>query len=97
MWSKDVTPLSSQMTASPSMMHDRQRKCVTARAIGGKRRVKSLPAVERYPFAGLAGDDAEAVVLDLVNPQAAGRQCDGLRGEARRDKPGREGTLQHAG
>jgi hypothetical protein len=31
-----------------------------------------------------------------VNPQAAGRQCVGLNGEARRDEPGRKGTLQHA-
>ena len=49
----------------------------------------------RYPFAVLAGDDAEAIVLDFVNPQAAGRQCGGLSGETRRDEPGREGTLQH--
>ena len=53
-------------------------------------------AVERYPFAVLAGDDAEAVVLDFVNPQASGRQCVGLSGEARRDEPGRKGThTQH--
>ena len=29
-----------------------------------------------------------------LNPQAAGRQCVGLSREARRDEPGREGTLQ---
>src|SRR5262245_25137158 len=30
-----------------------------------------------HPLASLAGDDAEAVVLDFVNPQAAGPQCVG--------------------
>ena len=42
-----------------------------------------------------AGDDAEAVVLDLVQPLAAGRQLIGFGWEARRDEPGRQGTLQH--
>ena len=69
------------------------------RSEGGFANIGRSPrtAVERYPFALLAGDDAEAVVLDFVNPQAAGRQCVGLSGEARRDEPGREGTLEHAG
>ena len=35
-------------------------------------------------------------MLDLVQPLAAGRQFRGFDGEARRDEPGREGTLQHA-
>ena len=41
------------------------------------------------------GDDSESIVLDLVQPQAAGRQLTGFGWEARRDEPGREGTLQH--
>jgi hypothetical protein len=41
----------------------------------------------------LAGDDTEAVVLDLVQPLAAGGQLIGFGWEARRDEPGREGTL----
>jgi hypothetical protein len=49
------------------MMHERERSRESASTISGKRRVKSLPgtAVERYPFAVLAGDDAEAVMLRL--------------------------------
>jgi hypothetical protein len=39
----------------------------------------------------------EAVVLDLVQPLAAGGQLVGPCGKARRDESGREGTLQHVG
>src|SRR5262245_384222 len=53
-------------------------------------------AIEPHQRANLAGNDAEAVVLDLVQPIAAGRQFVGFGREARRNKPGREGTLQHA-
>jgi hypothetical protein len=48
------------------------------------------------PKQGQAGDEAEAVVLDFVNPQAAGRQLIGFGWEARRDESRREGTQQHA-
>jgi hypothetical protein len=51
----------------------------------------------RHPRAILSGGDAEAVVLDLAQPLAAGRQFRGLDGEARRDEPGRERTLQRVG
>jgi hypothetical protein len=44
----------------------------------------------------LASNDAEAVVLDFVQPSAAGGQLRGFCRKARRDEPGREGTLQHA-
>jgi hypothetical protein len=37
----------------------------------------------------------KAVVLDFVQPLAAGRQLIGFCWKARRDEPGREGTLQH--
>jgi hypothetical protein len=37
------------------------------------------------------------IVLNLVQPETAGRQCLGLYRKARRDEPGREGTLQHVG
>ena len=53
-------------------------------------------AVEPHLRASLAGNNAEAVVLDLVQPLAAARQLIGFGWEARRDEPGREGTLQHA-
>jgi hypothetical protein len=62
---------------------------------------KAFPSPERTPnglSASLAGNDAEAViVLNLVQPLAAGGQFIGFDWKARRDEPGREGTLQHAG
>ena len=36
-------------------------------------------------------------MLDFMQPQVAGGQLVGLCGKARRDEPGREGTLQHVG
>ena len=50
-------------------------------------------AIEPHPLASLAGNDAKAVVLDFVQPLAAGRQLIGFGWEARRDEPGRQGTL----
>ena len=52
-------------------------------------------AVEPHLRASLAGNDAEAVVLDLMQPLAAGWQLIGFNWEARRDEPRRQGTLQH--
>ena len=46
--------------------------------------------------AGLAGNDAEAVMLDFVQPLAAGGQLIDFCWKARRDEPGRETTRQHA-
>jgi hypothetical protein len=63
----------------------------------------SLSDPERPPgrvqrlSASLAGNDAEAIVLDFVQPLAAGRQLIGFCWKARRDEPGRQGTLQHNG
>ena len=51
--------------------------------------------VEPHRRAGLAGNDAEAVMLDFVQPLAAGRQLVGFGRKAWRDEPGGEGTLQH--
>src|SRR5215469_377611 len=53
------------------------------------------PAVEPHPLTILAGNDAESVALNLVQPLAAGRQRVGFGGEARRDETGRERRLQH--
>ena len=53
-------------------------------------------AIEPHLRASLAGNDAEAVMLDLVQPLAARWQFVGFDQKARRDEPGREGTLQHA-
>src|SRR5215471_794735 len=52
-------------------------------------------AVEPHLRAGFAGDDAEAIMFDLVQPLAAGRQLIGFGWETWRDEPGRERTLQH--
>jgi hypothetical protein len=54
-----------------------------------------LTAVEPHPRAFLTSNDAEAVVLDFVQPLAAGRQFIGFDWKARRDEPGRDGSLQH--
>ena len=52
-------------------------------------------AIESHLRAVLAGNDAEAVMLDLMQPLAAGRQLVGSGWKARRDEPCRQGTLQH--
>src|SRR5215831_8972064 len=97
----EATPLSSQATASPSMMQERERRRANVSTISGKRWVVgeaiARTAVEPHLRASLAGDDAEAVVLDPMQPLAAGRQLIGFSWKARRDEPGREATLQHAG
>src|SRR5215831_15566981 len=43
MRSKEATPLSSQATASPSMMQERERRRANVSTISGKRWVRSLP------------------------------------------------------
>jgi hypothetical protein len=53
-------------------------------------------AIEPHLRASLAGNDSEAVMLDLAQPIAAGRQLVGFGRKARRNEAGREGTLQHA-
>jgi hypothetical protein len=50
--------------------------------------VISRAAIEPHPRAVLAGHDAEAVMLDFVNPQRTRRQRIGLGGEAGLDKAG---------
>src|SRR5262249_59513513 len=52
--------------------------------------------IEPPPPASLAGNDAEAVMFDFMQPLAAGGQLIGFGRETRRDEPGPEGTLQHA-
>ena len=52
------------------------------------------PAVEPHPLTILAGNDAKAIVLDLMQPLAAGGQLVSFGREARRES-GREATLQH--
>src|SRR5262249_57339615 len=57
--------------------------------------VVARTAIEPHLRASFAGNDAEAVVFDLVQPLAAGRQLIGFGWKARRDETGLQGTLQH--
>ena len=58
--------------------------------------VVARTAVEPHLRASLAGNDAKAVVFDLMQPLAAGWQLGGFGWKARRDEPGREGAhTQH--
>src|SRR5262245_10613013 len=59
--------------------------------------VVARAAIEPHLRAVLGGNDAEAVLLDFVQPLAARRQLIGFGWKARRDEPGREATLQHVG
>jgi hypothetical protein len=49
----------------------------------------------RYLRRSFRGNNPKAIVLDLVQPIAAGWQLIGFGGKARHDEPGRQGTLQH--
>src|SRR5215510_1429535 len=58
--------------------------------------VVARTAVEPHSRAVLPGDNPKTVVLDLVQPLAAGRQLIGFAWEAWLDEPGREGAhTQH--
>ena len=78
------------------MMQERERKRASVSTISGETagEVIAGTAIEPHSWAVLPGDDSEAVVLDLMQPIAAGRQLVGFGWGARRDEPGREGTLQ---
>src|SRR5262249_58662383 len=54
--------------------------------------VIARPTVEPHPLTILAGDDSDSIVLNLMQPRAAGRQLVGFGGEARRNEAGREST-----
>src|SRR5262249_40715954 len=71
-----------------------QRVCDQREAAG---EIVAGAAVEAHPRAGLAGNKAEAVKLDFVQPFAAGRERVGFWLKAGSDEPGRESTLQHNG
>src|SRR5262249_40884364 len=86
----EATPFSSQVTASPSKMQKRERRRANVSAISGAMgEIVARTAIEPHPLAVLAGNDAKAVVFDLMQPIAAGRQFVGFGGEARRDESGR--------
>src|SRR5262245_3689904 len=72
----------------PSMMQERERRRPrnhNQRGAAGE--IIARTAVKASPRASLAGNNAEAVVLDFVQPLAAGWQLIGFGWEARRDEP----------
>jgi hypothetical protein len=82
--------------ASPSITHERTGRLSTAVTIFGYRAVKSEPFAGGEPDAILVapGEDAEAVVLDFVNPIRARRR---LLGRARQAWFEGDAMMQHAG
>src|SRR5262245_48993623 len=68
MRSNDAIPLSSQATASPSIMQERRaqpgQRLDDQREAAGE--VIAGTAVEPHPLTILAGNDSEAVMLDLM-------------------------------
>jgi hypothetical protein len=60
------------------------------------REVFAWAAIEPHPFAELAGEDPEAVLLYLVQPYPAGWQLDSGR-KARQDEVDRKETRVHNG
>jgi hypothetical protein len=53
------------------------------------------PAIEAHTLANFAGDDPEAVVLDLVQPRRAGRRLWCRHRQTRRDEAGGQDTRRH--
>src|SRR6266436_2034496 len=93
MRSNKAIPLSSQPTASPSMMQERERRRANVSTIRGKRYVRSLPGGLERTF--LASNDPKTVVLDLVYPQRHGRWFGGSGRKARRNETGGQNTHKH--
>jgi hypothetical protein len=76
------------------MMKERERSLATAstmerEAIG---EIIARSAVEPHPFAGLASNNPEPVVLDLVQPQLPGWRGRGIGGKAWRNETRRQCT-----
>jgi hypothetical protein len=63
--------------ASPSMIKDCERSLATASTIRGSQ-VIARSAVEPHPFAGLASNNPEPVVLDFMQPDGGRRAAAGL-------------------
>jgi hypothetical protein len=61
------------------------------------RQVVARPTVEPHPRAVLAGNNPKAVMLDFMQPHRAGRWSWGLRGQARLDEEGGQGTRTQRG
>jgi hypothetical protein len=76
--------------ASPSIRQERAGRAATAAAACGKRREKSLPFLvsSRTRSPSRPRHDAEAVMLDLVNPVRPGRRLIGAAGQAWLDETG---------
>jgi hypothetical protein len=83
--SNRAIPVSSQATASPSMMQDRERRRASVSAISGNWRVRlfTRTTVEPHPWPLLSGDDPEAVMLDSMQPHGTRGRLGGLDGGGR--------------
>jgi hypothetical protein len=72
-------------SVSSASAREQSRRAAVGQIIAGA-------TVEPNPVAILAGDDPEAIVLDLMQPPLAGRRLLGFGRQARLDEPGRQGT-----
>jgi len=91
---EQTASLDSWLTiASPSITQERTDSVATAATIKGKRLVKSWPL--RANACRIAQrQDAEAIMLDFVEPVGTARRSFGRRWQAGLDKAGRaEGAL----
>jgi hypothetical protein len=90
--------LSSQATASPSIMQERERKRanVSTISVEAAGQIVAWTTIEPHSLTILAGNDSESIVLNLMQPQAAGRQRVGFGGKARRNEAGLVGPLRCA-
>ena len=72
----------ARMEAGESIRDQREAPC----------EIVAGTAVEAHAKLGLTGDDPNAIVLDLMYPCGADRWLWGIRGKARLDEAGRQGT-----
>ncbi len=87
MRSNEATPLSSQATASPSIMQERERSRESNDQREATGKIIARTAIEAHSRAVFPGNNPKAIVLDLMQPLAAGRQLRGFGWETRRDEP----------
>ena len=95
----EATPLSSQATASPSMMQERERRRANVstdqrKAVG---EVIARTTIEPHSLVVLASNDAETVMFDFMQPLAARGQLVGFGWETRRDEPAATCELSKVG
>ena len=77
--------MSSQATASPSIMQERERSRESNDQREATGKIIARTAIEAHSRAVFPGNNPKAIVLDLMQPLAAGRQLPGLCRKARRN------------